>query len=160
MGTRRRAWSGNPESRRFADAVPRWRDRRELRRRFRAVARALRAEDKQKVTHSLCRLASDHVPVTFVGRGRSGDRALDFADGTHVELAVHEGEQGLWHLRISSKRRPPYLRLVKPCLRHGWYRLHFFVAGQEDLMVRARVDDYEATDVCFRRADGRGPHGR
>ncbi len=160
MGTwRRRAWSGKPQPR-FADAVPRWRDRRELRRQFRAVARAVRGEDRQRVTRDLRRLVSDRVPVAFVGRGPLRDRTVEFTDGTHLELDIPEGEWGLWHLGGPLHRTAPYLGEVEPCLRPGWYWFSFSVAGREDLIVRARVDDFESTELHFKRGGGRWPQSR
>jgi hypothetical protein len=139
---------------RFADAVPRWRDRWELRRQFRAVARAVQAEDTQKVTRSLRRLVSHHVAVAFVGRGRSGDRTLDFTDGTHVELDVHDGQAALRQVAKWPARHATYLADVEPCFGYCWYWLHFFAAGHEDMAVLARVDDFESKDAYFRRPDG------
>ncbi|MGH9072279.1 MAG: hypothetical protein ACRDX8_14215 [Acidimicrobiales bacterium] len=137
---------------RFAQAVPRRGDRRELRQQFRAALREVRAEDKNKVKYSLGRLVIHRVPVARTAWARSGDRIVEFIDGTRIVLAVRGGNAAL---RSANWRplRATYLRGVEPGLRRGWYYLYFSEAGEGKFAVLARVDGFECPGVRFRCSD-------
>ena len=78
----------------FRQAVPAWRDRRELRRIFRRAARAALAERKTEMTALLERLAADHVPLSEIAPGpRPRDGIVEFLDGTRLLLATRRGSR-------------------------------------------------------------------
>ena len=82
---------GRPTERRirFREAVPVWRDRRDLRRLFRRAARAALAERKNKMMALLERLSADHVPLSEVVPGpRARDGVVEFLDFSPPAAAV------------------------------------------------------------------------
>ena len=127
----------------FADAVPRRRDRWELRRRLKPVARQQRTELKQELAGNLQRLARNRVLVTRIGPGPGGDEEFAFADGTRMQLAVRDGNFAVQCL-AASPQTPCYMAKAEPCSGYFWYWLQFLTPGADDLIVLARVDQLES----------------
>ncbi len=140
---------------RFAQAVPRYRDRRELRRSLRVVARAVRAEQKQQMREDLARLAQRRVAVARVRTGPEGDEIVEFVDGTRLHLDVRSGGVVLQRLARRSPRQAAYLGHVEPRFGHCWYQLYFFSPNQEGVEVLGRIDRFESAEAGFRRTPRR-----
>lgn len=137
---------------RFAEVVPGRADRKDLRRRFRKVARTVRVERKSRVTAGLRGLAARRVPVASVRTGVLGDEVLEFTDGTRVWLDVRDGTTVLRRLAGRSGRCGLYLRAVDPCFGFCWYQLGFGTAGSSTHSVLARVKQYQSGATWIRWA--------
>lgn len=136
----------------FAKVVPRRADRKELRRRFRAVTRTVRSERKRRVTAGLNGLATRRVPVASVRTGVLGDEVFEFVDGTRIWLEVRDGTTGLRRLARRSGDCNLYLRAVEPCFGFCWYQLRFGAAGDVTHSVLARVKQYQSGVTWIRWA--------
>jgi hypothetical protein len=140
-----RRWRLRSSSRvRFSEAVPLRSDRRELRRRLRAVGRAARAERKRRVTAGLSALSRRRVRISSVSKGVLGDELLEFSDGTRIWLEVRDGAAALRRLAVQSGRSNLYLRRVEPCFGCSWYQLDLSGPGGTGPTVLARVKRYES----------------
>ena len=121
--------SGPPRIR-FKDAVPPQRDRRDVRRRLRKAGRAELAEQKERVTQGLRRLAERRVLVASMQPGPTQGNELiefvQFVDGTQLVLdARGDGIGALGRLAARSASDTTYLEHVETCFGHCWYRLRF-----------------------------------
>ena len=104
MSILRASGSARPRARkrriRFRQAVPVWRDRRDLRRCFRRAARAARADRQAEMTALLDRLSAGHVPLSEIAAGPGArDGVVEFLDGTRMLLTTRRGSLGLDRLR-------------------------------------------------------------
>ncbi|MGH9171843.1 MAG: hypothetical protein ACRD0Z_13390 [Acidimicrobiales bacterium] len=149
--------SGIGWSARFTRAVPRRRDRRELRRRLRSATRDVRAEQKHDVTLSLRRLVDRRVPLAVVRPAMTGCEVVEFTDGTHLEIELCEGETALERLH-SRRLRQAYLSRVTPVVGRCWYRLQFSYGWAPSVEVLARVSRIDSAGLRFSRAEGRRGH--
>jgi hypothetical protein len=129
---------------RFSEAVPLCSDRRDLRRRLRAVGRAARAERKRRVTAGLSALSSRRVPISAVSQGALGDELIEFSDGTRIWLEVRDGTAALRRLAAQLGHSDLYLRRVEPCFGYSWYQLDLSGPGGTGPTVLARVKRYES----------------
>jgi len=119
--------------------VPRWRDRRELRQRLRAVTRQVRAETGQQLAANLHRLAYDRVPVTSLEPSLPGYQELSFADGAHARLALH-GQPPPAAYPCRPGLAECYLANVEACSGYFWYWLQFLAPAERGFSVLARVE--------------------
>lgn len=144
----------------FRRAVPRRKDRGELRRTLRAATREMRREKRRSVTASLEALVVSRSRVGTVRCGPAGSTSLVFVDGTVLDLSVREGEVGLQRLAGVT---PPviYLRAVEPCFGKLWYRL-YFVSLFEERCVMAKVTrlDRASNGTCPGRGEDAGRRER
>ena len=134
LRARRPAWLGGHAGRvervRFRDAVPVWRDRRDLRRRFRRAARAAMADREAQAAAQLGRLAANRVPLYAVTRSRR-DTVVEFSDGTRLVLfSTRSGAANLERLAPGPVWSPVWLAQVRPCFAPSWFRL-WFAAGSQ-----------------------------
>lgn len=144
----------------FAQAVPRWRDRRELRQTLRAVVREERVEQQQQITKGLELLAARRIPLIAVRRAMIGGETIEFRDGTVLQLDVRGGEISLERL-ANRQLSQVLLSSVMPISGRCWYRLRFTRALGRCVEVLARVDRFESTVSCYcrvRRRSSRRPH--
>ena len=121
---------GRPRKRRirFREAVPVWRDRRELRRLFRRAARAALAERKAEMTALLDRLSADHVALSEIKPGpRPKDGVVEFLDGTRLLLISRRGSAGMYRLRAEHGGTGAIVWLIRaqPSFASCWFRLWF-----------------------------------
>jgi hypothetical protein len=117
---------------RFWQAVPVWRDRRDLRRRFRRAARAALADRQAEMTTLLDRLSAGHVPLSEVGPGASQrEGVVEFLDGTRLLLTTRRGSAGLDRLRDEHRRTGAIVWLIRaqPSFARSWFRLWFAAVG-------------------------------
>lgn len=120
---------------RFAEAVPSRRDRRDLRRRFRRVARHATAERKTQTVALLQRLSADRVPLLAVLPGqRNSERVIEFGDGTRLLIAARYGTGGIKRLRPGAAWSPVWLAQVQPAFTRRSFRLWFASAGRPGLV--------------------------
>lgn len=111
---------------RFREAVPLWRDRRDLRRRFRRVAALVTAERKAEAAAQLIRLSAERVPLSaLMPGGDDRERIAEFFDGTRLLLAVHHGTANLNRLTPGTAWSPVWLAQVRPSFTRRWFRLWF-----------------------------------
>ena len=131
-------WPTRPEGRvgqprvRFRDAVPVPRDRRELRRRLRQVARSVKRERRAETTAILQRLSADHVllsrlmPVPH----DTGD-IVEFTDGTCLLVILFTAKVDMERLgQRAAAHDPVWLAHMQPCFGHRRFWLWFASAGQ------------------------------
>jgi hypothetical protein len=117
---------------RFRDAVPVWRDRRDLRRQFQRSARATTAERKAEMTALLQRLSARRVPLAEITPGpHARDGVIEFLDGTQLLLVTRRGSAsmkrfGQWH---SVSRAPVLLIRTQPSFTRRRFRLWFTSAN-------------------------------
>ncbi|MGH3282324.1 MAG: hypothetical protein ACRDNW_24750 [Trebonia sp.] len=130
-------WSAWPGDRgrergiRFRDAVPGRRDRRELRRRFRRVARVVTRERKSETTATLQRLSADHVLLAGVVPGtRDTDDIVEFSDGTRLLISLFSGKADLRHLGLGAPQCRVRLVQALPCFGHRRFWLWFAAADR------------------------------
>lgn len=110
---------------------------------------------KQQLTSALGRLATRRVPVARVGPGQVGEKAVEFADGTRLDLDVRDGKVALGRLARRSPPQVAYLGHIEPCFGHWWYWLHFWGPGEENFMVLARVDRFQSAASVLWQPRGR-----
>lgn len=130
-------WPARPGDRvreqhiRFRDAVPVWGDRRELRRRFRHVARVVTRERRAETTATLQRLSADRVPLAGIVPGtRDTDDIVEFSDGTQLLIALFSGKADLRHLGLGAPQRRVWLVQALPCFGHRRFWLWFVSADR------------------------------
>lgn len=117
---------------RFREAVPVWRDRRDLRRLFRRAAHAVATERKAEMTALLRRLSEDRVPLSEVVPGPgSRDGAVVFVDGTQLLLVTRRGSSAMKRLREGARGSgtPVWLVRAQPSFASCWFRLWFASVG-------------------------------
>lgn len=128
------AWQGDRgrERRiRFRDAVPVRRDRRDLRRRFRRMARIVKRERRAETTATLKRLSADHVLVSSLVAGTlDADDVVEFSDGTRLLVALFSGKADMHRLGLSAPRRHVWLVQALPCFGHRRFWLWFASADR------------------------------
>ncbi len=123
---------GHPRKRRvrFREAVPIWRDRRDLRRQFRRAARAAMIERKSEMAALLERLCTEHVPLSDVLAGpRPRDGILAFLDGTRLLLVTRLGSREVSRLRENQDAAVMWLVRAQPAFSCCWFRLWFASVG-------------------------------
>lgn len=135
---------------RCKQAVPRRSDRRDLRRSFKVVSRSFLQQQESALTVALARLAARLAPVVAVRPLPAGEEAIEFDDGTRVEVDVRESSTDLRHLAVSPARPLAYLISARPCYRGGWYWLDF-AALYGEVIAHVRVDCYESGELRLRR---------
>lgn len=112
------------------DAFPGLRDRRELRRRFRRVARAVRRERRAEATAVLQRLADGHVLLArFIPGSLGTDDIAEFADGTWLLVGLFSAKADMRRLGLRAARYPVWLEQVQPCF--GCRRYWLWVASAD-----------------------------
>ncbi len=132
---------------RLSKAVPSRADRRELRRKFRAMIRASRVERRRRVTAGLSTLANRRVRISAVCPGVVGDELIEFVDGSRVWLDVRDGSAELRRLAALAACKDLYLRGIEPCFGCCWYQLAFASVEQPGPTIFARVTRYESKTV-------------
>ncbi|MGH9057213.1 MAG: hypothetical protein ACRDYY_15340 [Acidimicrobiales bacterium] len=123
---------------RFKEVVPLRGDRRDLRRRRRAVLRAIRAERKEAVTQELQELSKGRVPLVRLRPG-PGDGAVivEFTGDVRFLLTVRDCRAELRRLERRAMRGDVYLERVHPCFGRSWYWLWFLSwDGREELFAK------------------------
>lgn len=98
-------------------------------------------------------LAARRVPVTAVRPVMAGDEAIEFRDGTVLQLDVRGADISLERL-FSRHPGQVCLSSVVPISGRCWYRLQFSPA-LESVVVLARVDRFESTMSCYFRVRSR-----
>jgi hypothetical protein len=127
---------------RFSDAVPVGRDRRDLRRRFRRTARAVRAERRAEMAALLQRLSSGGVLLADITTDTlTGDGVIEFLDGTRLHFTTHRNGLTMAYLSQWCQASPVPLRLVRaePSFTRRWFRLWFAADGRRPKEVVAEV---------------------
>lgn len=118
------------------DAFPGRRDRRELRRRFRRVARAVRREGRAETTAALQRLSASHVLLASLVPGSQDNDIAEFTDGTRLLVGLFIAKADIERLGLRAARYPVWLEQVQPCF--GRRRYWLWVASA-DRMVPLEV---------------------
>ena len=135
LWTARSTWSrGRVRERRirFRDAVPAPRDRRELRRRFRQVNRAVKSEVRAETAAALQRLSADRVLLSGLVPGtRDMDAIVEFADGTQLLVGLFSAKAEMERLGLRAGRCPVWLARVQPCF--GCRRFWLWLASADRL---------------------------
>ena len=117
---------------RLRDAVPVPRDRRELRRRFRQVNRAVKSELRIETAAALQRLSADRVRVSGLVPGtRDTDAIVEFADGTQLLVGLFSAKAEMERLGQRAPRCPIWLIHVQPCF--GYRRFWLWLASADRL---------------------------
>jgi hypothetical protein len=136
---------GRPRGRRirFRDAIPLWRDRRDLRRQFRRAARAAVAERKAEMTALLDRLSANQVPLSAAMPGPEANcGVVVFADGTRLLLVTRHGSSSIRWLSEGQRGSgaPVWLVRAQPSFASCWFRLWFAsTASAKPAELMARV---------------------
>lgn len=133
--TDQRGW-GRRRRIRFKDAVPTWRDRRDLRRRFRRAARATSAEQRAAMAALLQQLSADRVPLSeIVLEPGARDGIVVFLDGTQLLFVTRYGGADMKRLREGHRAShvPVWLVGARPSFARCWFRLWFASAGSTQL---------------------------
>lgn len=106
-----------------ARGIPSWRDRFDLRRRFRRTARAAMSERQAEMTAVLRHLSEGNVTLVDVVPGtRREDKIVEFADGTRLLLGIRRDGDALDRL---DARHCAWLEEVQPCFGKRWFWLSF-----------------------------------
>lgn len=112
------------------DVVPVRRDRRELRRGFRQVNRAVKSELRAETAAALQRLSADRVLVSGLIPGtRDLDAIVEFADGTRLLVGLFSAKAEMERLGLRAGRCPVWLARVQPCF--GCRRFWLWLASAE-----------------------------
>ena len=112
------------------DAFPGLRDRRELRRRFRRVARAVRRERRAEATAGLQRLAAGHVLLAgLVPGSQDMDDIAEFTDGTVLLVGLFSAKADMRRLGLRAGQYPVWLEQVQSCF--GRRRYWLWVASAD-----------------------------
>jgi hypothetical protein len=129
---------------RLRDAVPVWRDRRELRRRFRHVTRAVKRERRVETTAALQRLSADRVLLSGLVPGTPDmDAIVEFVDGTRLLVGLFTAKAEVERLGLRASRCPVWLAHVQPCFGHRRFWLWLASADQlAPLEVLASVQPF------------------
>jgi len=115
---------------RFRDAVPVGRDRRELRRRFRQVNRAVKSELRAETVAELQRLSANRVLLSgLVPSTRDMDAIVEFADGTQLLVGLFSAKAEMERLGLQAARCPIWLVHVQPCF--GYRRFWLWLASAD-----------------------------
>lgn len=115
---------------RFKEAVPVWRDRRDLRRQFRRAAHAAMIERKTEMTALLDRLCTEHIALSEVVAGpKPRDGILAFLDGTRLLLVTRLGSREVSRLREDQDTAIMWLVRIQPSFSCCWFRLWFASVG-------------------------------
>jgi hypothetical protein len=139
----RRGGSGRGKRIRFREAVPLWRDRRDLSRQFRRASRAVTVEQRAETTALLLRLSTDQIPLSEVMPGpRPREGVIEFSNGTQLLLVTRYGGAGMRRLRerYCASLVPVWLVRVQPSFARRRFRLWFASADRAVLAeVAAKV---------------------
>lgn len=129
---------------RLRDAVPVGRDRRELRRQFRRVTRAVKRERRVETVAALQRLSADRVLLAGLVPGtRDRDAIVEFVDGTRLLIGLFSAKAEMERLGLRAARCPVWLAYAQPCFGRRRFWLWFASADQvAPLEVLASVQPF------------------